>query len=237
MVEPTFKNPDPILSPVLKVVKNQYDNPALLRQYETVIRRLLFLERGRVDITWHGEALHRLALLREGEGDIDEAESLLIESMSEIAEHEYLTLALAMRDYGLLIATHRDPKAGLFFTEQALALHDHDIKNRKGLRQRRITESYIWRVRLLVDDTDTQARESLIKYALSGCRGCCTRDQHEAIDAALPYADGLRKQLLDARLIEIYARRRKPVSAATSAAKLVINAELSLVKRVIRTVK
>ncbi len=236
MVALSSENTDSHLRAVLKAIKTQYDNPSLLRRYEQVLRRILFLERDHEDATGHGEALHQLAILRANEGDIDGAEKLLIESMSKIAEHEHLTLARSMRQYGLLIAMHRDPKAGLYFIEQALAHHDDDFKSHKGLRQRRITKSYEWRARLLVDEDNATARGTLIAYALSGCRDCCKRDQHEAIDAALVYADGVQKQLLDARLIEIYARRYKPISAVTSMAKFVIDVELSIASKVFRTI-
>lgn len=219
---------------MIKTVKYHYDNPEALRRYEIVLRRTLFLENLRSDMGWHGEALHQLALLCEYKGDIAAADRFYVEALSKFAEHERLGLARAMRDYGLFVATHHSPQAGLTYTEQALALHDDDQRNRKGRRQRRITESYVWRAKLLVDSNDDAARYALIDFALHECQDCFIRDQHQAVTAALPYADGVQKRLLEARLIPLYARRYKLANAVTSMARLVIDTEIYVAGRVVR---
>ena len=193
------------------------------------------------DKPWNGEAHHQLALMHEADGDEDEAEKHYVQSMSTFAEHEWLGLARVMRDYGLFVARTRDLEAGLMQIKQALSLHDEDLKTAKGKnqrlkgeRQRRITESYVWRARLLVDKNDTRALNSLIEFALTECHDCCLRDQQQTILFVAPYADDGQRPLLDARLVEIKFRRRKLSGVVLSMAKLVIDVELMVAKKFVR---
>ena len=136
---------------------------------------------------------------------------------------------------GLFIARHHDPRAGLLQIEQALALHDKDLNNAKGYRQRRITESYVWRARLLLDREDTPALNSLVEFALTDCHDCCLRDQQQAIEFVAPYATDSQRALLNTRLIEVNARRRKVMGAIVSMAKLAIDAQLTIAGKIFRT--
>ena len=231
-----FKDPDLIVQPMLKVVKIKYDDPSIKRRYKLMIQRQLFLDQDYDDTTWHGEAYHWLGLVLKSEGDFDGAIEFMTKALTKFAPNEYLATARARRELGLLFAETGNFEAAYDEVEKALVLHDADFKNLKGRRHRRITESYAWRVRLLADSEDTSARESLIAYALNECRGCCTRDQHEAIDSALLYADGIQKQLLEARLIEIYARRYKLVTVASTTVKFVIETEVHIARHVLRII-
>lgn len=229
-----FKNPNSYLREVIKTVKYHYDNPDALRRYETILRRALFLENLQSDSGWHGEALHQLALLCEIKNDLAAADKFYVEALDTFADYERLGMARTLRDYGLFVATHHDPRAGLGFVEQALALHDDDLNNRKGRRQRRITESYLWRAKLLVDSEDEVANRALIEYALYECKDCFIRDQQQAVSAALTYASGVQKSLLEARMIPIYASRNQLTGVITSMAKFVIDTEVYVVGRFLR---
>ncbi len=230
-----YKDPDLIVQPLLKMVKTQYDSPSLKRRYKLMIQRHLFLDQDYDDITWHGEAYHWLGLVLKSEGDFDGAIQFFTKALTKFAPNEYLASARARREIGLLFAETGNFEAAFDEIQKALELHDADFKNLKGRRHRRITESYEWRVQLLADSENAFARDSLITYALSGCRDCCTRDQHETIEFALLYAEGVQKQLLEARLIEIYARRYKLVTAASSTVKFVIDAEVSVARHILGT--
>lgn len=239
-----FKSRSSDLRTLLKVFKRQFDDLSTLRRYEPSLRRILFLSSSPQDQPWHGEALHQLALMYETAGDMEEAEKHYVRSMSTFADHEWLGLARVMRDYGLFMARNSDLESGLRQTEQALALHDEDLKiakgqkqRLKGERQRRITESYVWRARLLVNRRDRKARNSLIDFALADCRDCCLRDQQQVIEFLLPYVkSGAHRAQLDARLVEINARRRKPSSTVKSMAKLVIGIQLTIARRTVHKV-
>lgn len=231
-----FKSRSSDLRAMLKVFKLQFDDLTTLRRYEPSLRRLLFLNGNPQDQTWRAEALHQLALMHEANGNIDEANKYYQLSMTSFGNHEALGLARVMRDYGLYIARYHDPEAGLMQIKQALMLHDDDFKNKKGYRQRRITESYEWRARLLLDSEDRRALNSLIEFALTESHDCSLRDQQQVIEFLFPYVKGVDKQLLDTRLIAINARRRNVVGAMKSMAKLVIDTELMIIGKVIRTV-
>ena len=235
-----FKSRRSDLRNILKVLKHHFDDLSTLRRYEPSIQRLLFMGSPQ-DKPWSGEALHWLALMHDADGNKEEAEKHYVRSMSTFADHEWLGLARVMRDYGLFVARTRDLEFGLMQIRQALALHDEDLKvakgqnqQLKGERQRRITESYVWRARLLVDSNDTRALNSLVEFALTGCQDCCHRDQQQAVEFVIPYADGMQRPLLNARLIEINARRRKLSGVVLSMAKLVIGTEIIVAKKIVR---
>lgn len=230
-----YKHRGSELRSLLKIFKQQFDDLKTLSSYEATLRRLLFFGSNRMDQSWRGEGFHQLALLYEAIGRFDEAEKYYVYSMEVFADHELLGLARVMRDYGLFMARYTDPKAGLLQIEQALALHEKDHNNAKGFRQRRITESYVWRARLLIDCEDTRALNSLIEFALTDCHDCCLRDQQHAIEFVAPYASGMERQLLDTRLIEVNARRRNVTGAILSMARLVIDTELIIARKIVRT--
>lgn len=231
-----FKSRTSPLRQLLKILKEQFDNPAVLKRYEPALRRLIFFGQSPQDRNWRGEGLHWLALCYQSDGKVDEANKYYVESLNTFQDHERLGLARVMRDYGLFMTRYHDPNAGLAFTEQALALHRDDQRNAKGERQRRITESYVWRAQLLVDNRNKKAKRSLIEFALSECRDCSLPDQQQAIEFALGYAKGIQRQMLDARLVEINARRRKPYGTVMSMAKFVIDVQLMTASRLVETV-
>lgn len=233
-----YKHRGSELRALLKIFKQQFDDLRTLSSYEAALRRLLFLGSSPLDQSWRGEGFHQLALLYEAIGNISEAEKYYVLSMEAFADHELLGLARVMRDYGMFMARYHDPQAGLMQIEQALALHEKDLNNAKGYRQRRITESYVWRARLLLDRENTRALNSLVEFALTDCHDCCLRDQQRAIEFVAPYASGVQRQLLDARLIEVNARRRNVTGAIMSMAKLAIDTQFiiagTIVRRLIR---
>lgn len=237
-----FKSRSSDLRTLLKVFKQQFDDLSKLRRYEPAVKRLLFMGSPQ-DIPWTGEALHRLALMYEASDDVEEAAKHYVQSLDTFADHEWLARARAMRDYGLFMARTSDLEFGMMQIKQALALHDEDLKfakghkqQLKGERQRRITESYVLRVRLLVNKKDRRAREWLIDFALADCRDCCLRDQQQVIEFLLTYVtSGAHRAQLEARLVEINYRRRKTSAAVKSMAKLVIGINLTIARRAVRT--
>lgn len=240
-----YKNRNADLRKLLKIFKSQFDDPYTLRRYEPALRRLLFLSSGPENQSWHGDGLHQLALLYERNDDIVAAFKYyaLLEEYDNTVNYEPLRSARWRRDHGLLIARRRDLEDGMLEVKRALALHEDDLRKaktkrqrQKGLRQQRITESYVWRARLLVDRRDKEALDSLIEFALVNSHDCSLRDQQQTIEFVLPYAKGSRRQLIDARLIEIYARRRKPSGVVLSMAKFVIDAELMVAGKIVRTI-
>lgn len=228
-----YKNRGSELRSLLKLFKQRFDDVSLLRRYEPTLRRILFLSSNPQDQSWRAEAFHQLALLYQAEGRVDLAQQNYVRSLEAFRDYEHLGLARAMRDYGMFMAMHHEPRAGLSQIEQALELHDLDLRNRKGERQRRITESYVWRARMLVDVQDEEARDSLIDFALTDSRDCCLRDQLQAIEFLLPYVDGVQRQLLDGRIIEIHAKRRNLGATVMSMVKFVIDAELYIASKVV----
>lgn len=230
-----FKNKGSELRALLKVFKQRFDDVSLLRRYEPTLRRILFLHSDPQDLPWRAEAFHQLALLYQTDGKHCLAEENYVRSLQAFKEYEHLGQARAMRDYGMYMAVHHDPHAGIKQIEQALALHDQDLRNRKGERQRRITESYVWRARLLVNSHDSEACDALVDFALTDSRDCSLRDQYQAIEFLLPYVSGMQRQLLDARLVEIYTKRRNLTGAISSMAKFVIDAEILIARKAILT--
>ena len=240
-----YKNRNSDLRMLLKIFKLRFDDLYTLRRYEPALRRLLFLSSGPENQPWHGDGLHQLALFYERSGDIPGAFKYyaLLEEYDAAVDYEPLRSARWRRDHGLLIALSRGLEEGLLEIKRALALHEEDLakakteqQRKKGLRQQRITQSYVWRVHLLVNPRDKAALSSLIKFALVNCNDCCLRDQQQAIEFVAPYTKGAQRQLLDARLIEVHARRRKPSGVIVSMAKFVIDAELMVAGKIVRTI-
>lgn len=231
-----YKSRSSDLRSLLKVFKLKFDDVTLLSRYEPTLRRILYLSTNPQDQSWRAEALHQLALMHQAAGNIPEAEKYYVRSLAAFNDYELLGTARVMRDYGLFVSQHSDAQAGLSQTEQALALHAEDTRNAKGERQRRITESYVWRARLLVDCRDAEASESLIEFALSDCRDCSLRDQQQVISFALSYASGFQHQLLVARMIEINAKRRNLVGVGTSMVRFIIDTELLIASKLISAI-
>lgn len=230
-----FKSHQSQLRVAIKHLKANFDDPRVLQQMKPVLSRAVALDSPNpADQMWRGEAAHWLGLVNWALDDLSEAKRSLELALEIFAPHEVLARARAKRELALLIAQTVDPHQGLELAKTALALHDDDLNNEKGHRQRRITESYVWRTRLLVNKKDRRARESFIDFALADCRDCSLRDQQQAIEFVLEYVkSGARRAQLDARLIEINARRRKPSGTVKSMAKLVIDINLAVVRRTV----
>lgn len=234
MVVVPFKSRGSELRRILKLFKEQFDNFEQLSAYEFPVMRAVYLSRNPVDLAWRGEALHQLALMHEGKSDLVAAKSYYLRSLESFSDHEALGLIRAMRDYALFLARHENAQSGLEQIARAWALHDDDLRNRKGVRQRRITESYLWRIQLLAGEDVTDARRKLTQFALEGSRDCSLRDQHQAIAFAMAYAKGKKRQQLRARQLEINAMRHKKLDALISLTRLAIDTQLLVAGRLIR---
>lgn len=234
MVVVPFKSRGSELRQILKLFKEQFDNIEELSTYEFPLMRAVYLSRNPADIIWRGETLHQLALLRENRGDLPAAKKYYLRSLESFSDHEVLGLTRAMRDYALFLARHEDSELGMQYITQALDLHDDDLGNRKGLRQRRITESYLWRIQLLAGEDVTTARRRLIQFALEESRDCSLRDQHYVIAFAMAYAKGKKRQQLRARQLEISAMRRKKLDTLISLTYLAVDTQLLIANRLVR---
>lgn len=232
MADTAFLNRNSPARQTIKAVKTQHDNLHALHRYEVVMRRNLFMEGRSEDKGWSAVTLEWIAYIKELDGEYEEAERIYLQA---IATHgNPLGRARTMRQYALFLARHKSPEAGMVYALRALEQHEDDAKNLKGQRQRKITESYVWQIRLMIDCHDQAARDSLIEYALLGCRDCCPRDQLQAVEAAKPYAEGMQKSLLEIRTAEVSLLRHRLRDAARSMTLFVIDTEWYLASRAFR---
>ena len=230
----TYKSRSSELRPLLKTFKRHFDNLPHLKRYEPALRRLVFLHTPEHILEWRGEGLHRLALMYEAEGRYDKADQHYQMSLEAFKDNDLQGRARTLRDYGLMLAQTSSPALGIEKIEEALDLHALDTMNAKGRRQHLITQSYLWRALLLRDRNDTEALDSLVKFALQRSQDCGLRDQECAITFAIDYAPpGIVRQLLVARLIEINVRRRKPVRMLRSTAQLALEAEATIIRALV----
>lgn len=218
---------------VLKDLKNQYDNPKL-DTVEAALFRGALLSTQPMFVGLRGEILHQLALRAARRGEHAKAHSRFEASIKAFPESEVLGLARVLRDFGLFLCESGQHDLGYECIQKALACHDRDVKNAKGQRQRRITQSYAWRAEILVGVHKKQAIAQLVEFALNGCLDCSNRDQYYAVSFALKYAPRSRRPALGERLMDIHANRGKIVPTIVSIAKWVIDIELDIAGRITR---
>lgn len=220
----------------IKFFKEYSDDLELLKTWEPELRRRIYLSPDPADIMWRGEGHHQLALFYWKVGEIDKSKKSFIEAFSTFEDHDVLAMCRAKRDYALFLAIHESVKLGLHEAEQALLLHDDDLPNRKGLRQKRITEGYIWYLKLQEHRSDEEARANLVEFALYNCHDCSIRDQEQLLRFALDHAIGAYRQHLHLRLGLIYASRKRPVQVAKTTIQLGIDVHLLIAGRIIKTI-
>lgn len=220
----------------IKVFKRHADDLEYLKVHEPALLRTIYLSSDPSDISWRAEGHHVLAVFYHRTGEIDKAKKHFIESISLFGDHEILGLCRTKRDYAVLLAEHESVKLGLYEAEQALLLHDDDLQNRKGLRQKRITMGYLWYLKLMSSTDDDEARQQLIEFALHNCHDCAPHVQQQLLGFALDYASGIYRQQLHLRLGILYASRKKPIDVAKSAIRFGIGAQMLIASRIVRTI-
>lgn len=184
-----------------------------------------------------GEFLHQLALRSERRGEIERANRLYMASEHQL-EGNALGLARTLRDHGLFIVeAQQDRHRGIAMIEQALQLHDSDIDNEKGRRQRLITQTKLWRAQMLVGGKQaTAAKQQLIELALGPDFTFHPRDRKVIIDFLIPRTKGnVRRSLLNQKAM-IHSERRQPLRAAETYLKLLVDVELSIANSIIRQI-
>lgn len=227
-----FRPKDTPAREVLKEFKENFDSTEL-SAYENSVRIAVTFNRDAQVLAWRGELFHQLALRAWLRGETMQAKRYFGLATESFRKDEVLGLARVFRDYGLLLAQTEDIDAGLALVEKALRLHEQDMSNAKGLRQQRITQSYLWRIQL-VKQPSQETIGNLVEFALSAA-DCHIREQRIAIDAALPYAQGSQRQQLLLRRIEISARRRELRSLASSSVRLVFDINVVLTAKLLRS--
>lgn len=237
-----FKTRSSELRALLKIFKLRFDDLERLKQLEPQMRRLIFLSTTPQNMQWQGEGLHRLALMYEAERNIVRADQYYGLALEYHAESNLLGRALTMRDFGLFLVRNSSAEAGIAMIEEALVLHGKDLEQigkntkaiEKGERQQALTESYLWRAKLLIDPSDESAFAQLTEYALGASRRCSLRDQQRLIAFALDYSNqSTTHALLAARLVEVKARRRRIVGAIRSAARSIIETEIMIARAIV----
>lgn len=231
-----IKNRSSSLRNQIKLFKEHSEDLALLASLEPGLRRTIYLSNEPVDVSWRGEGHHQLALYYWKIGEIDKARKSFIDSISCFGEDEILGLCRTKRDHALFLATHDSVQLGLYEAEQALLLHNDDLPNQKGLRQKQITLGYLWYLRLQQHRNDGEAQESLIEFALHNCHDCSIRDQQQLLRFALDYANGSYRQQLRMRLGVLYASSKQPVQVAKTAIQLGIDLQLFVASRALRLI-
>ena len=186
---------------------------------------------------YSGEFLHQLALRSERRGNLERAERLYRMSAEQLRDNP-LGLARTLRDHGMFIATYGDePKNGVALIEEALLLHEQDVDNAKGHRQRRITESKLWRAHILCNDDEADvSRDKLARLALGPDFNFHVRDCKVIIDFLIPRTKGKVRQQLLAQKAAIHTERRQLKRAIESYLKLLIDVELSLAGAFVRQI-
>lgn len=221
----------------LKQLKEGFDDPTIDNNTERLIEWAALHGSSQAIRAYSGEFLHQLALRCERRGDSARAERLYTRSEQQLQDN-LLGLARTLRDHGMFIVTAGDnPREGLGLIERALSLHDQDIDNAKGRRQRLITQSKLWRAHMLLDDTEAAtSRKKLVQLVHGPDFMFHVRDRKVIVDFLIPYTKGkTRRQLLTHKAL-IHAERRQPFRAVESYLKLVVDVELSIAGTIVRRI-
>lgn len=227
-----FKPKGNYLAATLKDLKEGFDDPGL-DELEPTLLREAGLPREPLFVLFQGEIFHQLALRAERRKEAAKARWRYEKAIASFNETEFLGRARVLRDYGLFLCKQDEPQKGLGYIDTALKLHDQDVQNEKGKRQRRITVGYLWRAKVLTGADDaTDALEQLISFALEGCSDCSLRDQYFIVSFAREHAPLALHPSLDARLLDIHTERGKLLRTVTSIATWVIDTELLIAQRI-----
>mgnify|MGYP000863153023 CR=1 FL=1 len=227
MSQTFLKPPGGIIQETLKLLKRGFDDRRL-DEYEPNLYRGAMLSSHPTVVAWRGEILHQLALRAERRGETKRALELYALSAQAFEAPEYLAQARESRDHGVYLCYRGDPDAGLEELLQAVGLHAKDRPNAKGRRQKRVTEGYVLRARVLAGDDRASALEELTELALFDCRDFCLRDQQMLVAFAAAHTRGAARRALHVRQLEIDFRRRNLVGTGKSIARVVIDKELQL---------
>ena len=220
----------------LKQLKDGFDDPSLDPQ-ELIVEWAALHAPSQAFNAYSGEFLHQLALRSERRGDTERASRLYTASQHRL-EGNALGLARTLRDHGLFLVEYgNDPAVGLELIERALRLHDDDLDNAKGRRQRLITQSKLWRAHVLLADSEASAScKALTDLALGPDFTFHVRDRKVIVDFLSPRTKGKARRQLLAQKAAIHAERRQPRRMIESCIKLVIDVELSIAGTLIRQV-
>ncbi|MGB3945510.1 MAG: hypothetical protein WBK76_01590 [Candidatus Saccharimonadales bacterium] len=212
----------------LKEIKDKFDDPSF-DSYELLTEFSARQSMNDAVRAYQGEFFHQLALRRERRGEFDYAERLYKLSLAALKDNP-LGKARTARDYGTMLVRHIDAQEGLALLQTARSLHAEDTENKKGQRQRLITESYWWRAQIHAGTSlADESLQHLIELVDSHDFDFCVRDQKIIIDFLVPRTSGEVHRELLARQISIHLQRRNPLQLATASLKLVIDIELSIV--------
>jgi len=221
---------------LLKVLKQEFDNPHT-RDIELILWRAAEFHRGASPAVkaFLGEIYHQLGLRAEQRGDYRQALSFYDRSIQVFrTRKEVLGHARSLREKAMCIARTEDEIEGLELCKEALDLHDVDLNNTKGQRQRLITQTYIWRIEALADRQRDLA--DLIEVALSPDLKLSMRDQWKLCEFLIPRVNAETRLLLKARLALIDAKRSKKLETTYRLATMMIDIPIVVAGRVIRLI-
>jgi len=168
------------------------------------------------------------------QGDYAFANKLFARSRASFNDFEYQGLARVERDDGIRLVRAGEHKAGIALIEEALELHESDRKNRKGRRQRLVTEGYLLRANILAGRQVDASIDRLVELALEESihLGFCLRDQHFVVDFARHCTSGSTRRALDIRMLDITTERGKIAGTIRSIANVVIDSELIVASKI-----
>jgi hypothetical protein len=232
MSETFIKPPGGIVQDALKVMKIDFDRPGTAAYIPNLLRAAVFPNNPST-AAWSGEILHRIAEWHARQGDLGKAYELFELSLDKFDPAEALGPARDCRDFAkLLVMRGRFDQAFTMF-EMAQRYHAMDRPNQKGHRQQRVTQACVLEARVVADADRQLAVDELVDLAMNDIGDFCLRDQYDRVAFVLPYTSGTAKQALHVRQLEINAARRRPIAAAASIARVVIDTELMIAGHVV----
>jgi hypothetical protein len=186
---------------------------------------------------YRGEFLHQLGLRKQARGEFSAAERLYKLSLAELSENP-LAQARTLRDWGMMVTMHVDRQRGMKMLDQALLLHDHDVDNSKGRRQRLITQSYVWRAQIVQNSAESNAaKRKLIALATGPDFAFCVRDQKVIIDFLIPRTRGPLHRDLLGQQAAILLERKQPLALARTCTLLVMDINLSIAMSIVHRLR
>ncbi|HEY0965422.1 MAG TPA: hypothetical protein VGE13_02985 [Candidatus Saccharimonadales bacterium] len=230
-----FKPRESDLRELLKILKNEPDKPH--PAYEQTLWQVAELRRNVLpDVkAYLGEIYHQLALRAQLRGDHARAVALYDQSISVFrSRSESLGLARVLRDKAMCIALHHDEAHGLTLALEALEAHKNDFDNPKGKRQELITQTYVWRIRAMVDPK--QGLTDLVTVALDHHIHLNSRDDKAILEFLIPRVDAATRLRLRSRLAIVNAGHNRKIDAAKSLSAMMIDIPIVVTSRTIRLI-
>jgi hypothetical protein len=232
MTQTALKTRGDEVQQVMKLFKRRFDDRELGLYVPTLYRQVSLSDDPRYACR-RGEILHQLGLYHWRRGDVVFARKLFELSGRAFHEFEYLGLARNERDTGMMLVRSGEPKDGLRRIHDALELHDSDSQNQKGRRQRRVTEGYLLRARVLSGERVDESLNRLVELALEGSQDFCLRDQHFVVDFARQFVGGSTRRSLDIRMLDISAERGTIPGTVMSIANVVIDTQMIVAGKIL----